>query len=129
MKWFTGPNEDVAPIESEGGYGDFIDLVTDPGQLVARNPLYAERFDAIKELRDQDDGSTHRGQEFRRVASLVNVPMLEVVKLLEPNFLKDKKNFYQWLDRGDNRAYCTYQRRRGSRPIANAVTFVDGKEV
>lgn len=89
----------------------FLDWYTDPETLVGSNPdYYAPRFDAIKEVREQDDGSLHRGNEFRRVASLVNVPMLEAIKLVEPGFLKDKKTFYDWLDRGNNRAYCTYQR-------------------
>jgi hypothetical protein len=44
------------------------------------------------------------------VASLVNVPLGNAIAtVLDPEWMKDKKKFYGWLDR--NRAYCTYQRR------------------
>jgi hypothetical protein len=83
----------------------------DPNLLMAVAPdYYGPRFDAIKELRDADDGSLHSGSEFRRVASFVNVPLANAITtVLDPEWMKDKKKFYAWLDR--NRAYCTYQRK------------------
>lgn len=89
------------------------------------NPEYYEpRFDAVKELREADDGTLHRGNDFRRVASLVNVPMVAVARLLDPAWMSDKKKFYAWLKR--NPQYKTYDSRGGSRPSS---TVVDGKEV
>lgn len=85
---------------------------------------YGPRFEAIKELREADDGTLHRGNEFRRVASLVNVPMFMAARLLDPEWMKDKKKFYKWLAR--NPQYKTYDDRGGSRPSS---TVVDGKEI
>lgn len=83
--------------------------------LVKNNSdYYSPRFDAIKELREQDDGSLHRGNDFRRVASLVNVPLLTVIQMQKPDFFKNKRAFYAWLDRHPE--YCTYQRRRHREP-------------
>jgi hypothetical protein len=103
------------------------DVMMDPKLLMAVNPdYYGPRFDGIAELRKIDDGSLHRGNEFRRVASFVNVPLFAAMEtLLDPNWLKDKKIFYDFLDR--NPEYCTYDRRKARRN--NSVTVIDGKEV
>lgn len=86
------------------------DEIMNPDLLMAVQPdYYGPRFEAIKELRDQDDGTLHKGNEFRRVASLVNVPLANALStILDPEWIKDKSKFYAWLDR--NRQYCTYQR-------------------
>lgn len=86
------------------------DELMNPDLLMAVQPdYYRPRFEAIKELRDMDDGSLHKGNEFRRVASLVNVPLAGALStVLDPEWIKDSKKFYAWLDR--NRQYCTYQR-------------------
>ena len=90
-----------------------MDKVVDPEGLIARNPEFADRFDAIKELRALDDGSGYRGGEFRRVASLLG-PIEDLLRAIEPDFLRDKKKFYRWLDAHPE--YCTYDRRRGRDP-------------
>src|SRR3990172_1929759 len=91
--------------------------------LMKSNPdYYGPRIEAIKKLRDADDGTLHRNSEFRRVASLVNVPMFMAAKLLDPEWMQDKKKFYAWLAR--NPQYKTYDSRGGSRPSS---TVVDGK--
>lgn len=117
MSFFVGNNETVA------------DRLMNPDLLMAMQPdYYGPRFDAIKDIRDADDGSLHRGQDFRRVASFVNVPIFEAIRtLLDPEFMKDKKKFYAFLDR--NRQYLTYDRRRSARPLEGQVTYVDGKAV
>lgn len=91
----------IKPSES------LMDKVVDPAGLVARNPEMADRFDAIKELRALDDGSLHRGNEFRRVANLVG-PVEDLLRAIEPEFLRDKRKFYAWLDAHPE--YVTYQR-------------------
>jgi len=105
------------------------DALFDPKLLMAVAPeYYGPRFQAIKELRGQDDGTLHQGQGFRRVASLVNVPLTNAYStVLDPEWMKDKSKFYAWLDR--NPEYCTYDRRRNARPLPNQVTFFDGKEI
>ena len=90
-----------------------MDKVVDPAGLVARNPEVADRFDAIKELKTLDDGSLYQGAEFRRVANLVG-PIEDLLRAIEPEFLRDKAKFYAWLDAHPE--YCTYQRRRGRDP-------------
>jgi len=107
------------------------DTLLDSDLLMAVAPdYYGPRFDAIRELRDEDDGSLHKGSSFRRVASLVNVPLANAIStILDPGWMRDKKKFYAWLDR--NREYCTYQRK--DRASMNALTQRDfgnlGKEV
>jgi len=100
------------------------DLMSSDTLVKAAPEYYSPRLDAIKELREQDDGTLHRGNEFRRVASLINVPMFAAVNLLDPEWMKNKKNFYAWLAR--NPQYKTYDSRGGSRPSS---TVVGGKEV
>jgi hypothetical protein len=97
MPFFVRPSESL------------MDKVVDPAGLVARNPEVADRFDAIQELRALDDGSVHRGNDFRRVASLMG-PIEDLLRTIEPEFLSDKKKFYAWLDA--NPENCTYDRRR-----------------
>jgi len=99
-----------------------LDILTDASRLVhANSAYYTPRFDAIKELREIDDGNLHRGGAFRRVASLVNVPMVMVGKLMDPEWMTDKRRFYRWL--GRHPEYKTYDLRGGSRL---SETYVDG---
>jgi hypothetical protein len=89
----------------------------DPDLLMRSAPdYYGPKFDGIKALRDADDGTGHKGQEFRRVASFVNVPIMLAQKLANPEVLRDKKTFYALLDRYPQ--YLTYQRRNGGRMTA-----------
>lgn len=98
MSFFIQKNENLA------------DKYLDPNLLMQGAPdYYRPRFDAIAELRAQDDGSLHKGNGFRRVASLVNVPLVQALAtVLDGDWIKDKNKFYQWLDRHPE--YCTYQR-------------------
>lgn len=113
--FFVGSNENDS----------VLDKITDADTLMKSDPnYYKPRFEAISELRKMDDGSVHRGNEFRRVASLVNVPMVAVARLLDPSWMGDKRKFYKWLAR--NPQYKTYDTRGGSNPTS---TVVDGKEV
>jgi hypothetical protein len=106
-----------------------IDEAFDIGPLMALHPdYYGPRFDAIADLRNQDDGSLHRRQGFRRVASFVNVPLFQAATtLLDPEFMKNKKKFYAWLRR--NREYCTYDIKSHTLAPAGTTTFIDGKAV
>ena len=90
-----------------------MEKVVDPSGLVARNPEVGDRFDAIKELRSMDDGSLHRGNDFRRVASLMG-PIEEMLRAIDPEFLRDKRKFYRWLDAHPEN--CTYDRRKNRDP-------------
>lgn len=106
------------------------DELLDSDMLMKAAPdYYGPRFDAIKELRDNDDGSLQRGNEFRRVASLVNVPLANIAGILDPEWMKNKRNFYAWLDRGENHRYLTYDRRKAGKKRSDMVTFIGGKEV
>ncbi len=97
MSFYIAPNETL------------IDKLTNSDTLMRAAPdYYRPRFEAIKEIRDNDDGTLHKGNEFRRVASLVNVPLMTALKIVEPDFTSNRKKFYDWLDRHPQ--YCTYQR-------------------
>lgn len=101
-----------------------MDAVSDARNMVRSDPLQAERFNGVADIRRLDDGSLHRGNEFRRVAS-IQAPLFAVLKLLEPEFMH-KPKFYAWLDR--NPEYCTYDRRK-MKKRSDLVTFIAGKEV
>lgn len=106
-----------------------MDLVLDPKALMALYPeVYGPRFEAISELRKQDDGSLHRGNGFRRVASFVNIPLFKAAStLLDPEFMQDKKKFYAFLRR--NREYATYDIRSHTTAPKGMSTVIDGVEV
>ena len=105
------------------------EVMMDPKLLMASNPeYYGPRFEGIAELRKLDDGTLHKGNEFRRVERFVNMPLFAAANtLLDPDWMKDKRKFYAFLDR--NPEYCTYDRRANRRILDNQVTFMDGKEV
>lgn len=90
------------------GSNSELNRISDADTLVKSAPRLAERFEAIAELKALDDGNIYKGQHFKRVASIV-APLMEVAEILDPDFLKNKRKFYKWLD--DNSAYCTYDRR------------------
>lgn len=119
------PNGSFFISKPETGMDEALD--TDP--LMALYPeIYGPRLDAIAELRKQDDGSLHRGNGFRRVASFVNIPLFNAATtLLEPDFMKDKKKFYAFLRR--NKKFCTYDIRSHTVAPQGTVTYVDGKAI
>ena len=87
-----------------------FDEVMAPSTLMHSDAeYYGPRFDAINDLRKKDDGTLFKGRGFRRVASFVNVPLFMATRLTEPEFLKDKRKFYAFIDRHPE--YCTYQRK------------------
>lgn len=102
-----------------------LDRITDASNLMKAAPeVYGPRFDAIADLRKIDDGSLHKGNEFRRVASLVAVPLQTAMEMIAPGFFKDKRAFYAWLAR--HQEYRTYEKRGADHPIE---TFVGGEPV
>lgn len=110
-------------LEFVASPNQIIDLLGNTELMMKTHPeIYGPRLDAIKELRDIDDGTLHRGNEFRRVASLTNIPAALAVRMETPGFFQDKKAFYKWL--AQHPEYRTYERKGGSRP---AVTFNNGQ--
>lgn len=104
------------------------DRILDPKPLMALYPeVYGPRFEAIKELRGMDDGSLHRGNEFRRIASFVNIPLTKGMNLLDPEFMRDKRRFYAFLRR--NREYATYDIKPHTVAPRYTSTVIDGKVV
>jgi hypothetical protein len=101
VSFFIGKNETVA------------DLLLDSDMLMRHQPdYYGPSFEALHEMREADpDGKLYRGSGFRHVASLKGVPWFTAIKLMEPDFMSDKNKFYEWLDRGNNKRYCVYDRR------------------
>lgn len=113
MEYFVGKN------------ASSLDALTSVETLMKADPeYYGPRLDAIAELRQLDDGTLHKGNEFRRVASLCNVPMFSVARLLDPEWMSDKKRFYAWLKRHPE--YKTYDTRGADHPTE---TFFDGKPI
>lgn len=85
-----------------------MNIISDPATLVASDPAQAEKFAAIAELRKLDDGDF--SGPFKRVAS-IQAPLMNLLHCFDPEFMKEKRNFFRWLDSGNNKAYCTYDRR------------------
>lgn len=103
-----------------------LDLVT---ERMAANPAYADRYNAIHELRQQDRMGTVMGVDeaakangFYRVASLQG-PIESLAHVLNPDWMKNKKDFYRWLSKHPQ--HCTYDRRKD--PISKQLTMIDGK--
>ena len=136
MQFFIGSNDDPPEIS----LGDFMldaqdriqaatmgELIeaSDPDLLMKLDPQrYGPALEAVAELRSRDDGSLAPGQEFKRVASFVNVPLFQAMRMQEGLLKGSKKEFYKFLERYP--AYRTYDRRGGSRP---RVTFVNGEQI
>lgn len=121
MSFFIGQNS----------VNDFIDAITEPERLVAHDTSgdTARFFDHMKDLRQDDpDGKLYRGSEFKHVASFKGLPLLQAVKLMDEEFMSDKKKFYAWVDRGQNKRYLAYDRRMGAKR-SDMVTFQNGKEI
>lgn len=94
-----------------------VDRVMSADTLMKVAPnYYRDRFQAIADLRAMDDGSLHHGNEFRRVASFVNVPLFMATKMVDPEFLRDKRRFYKFMD--SHTEYLTYDRRNRGRGTA-----------
>lgn len=116
MSFYIGKNETEA------------DTWLDPKPLLKAAPeVYKDRFEAIAELRKMDDGSLHQGNQFRRVASFVNIPLWQGMDLFDPDFLKDKRKFYEFLRR--NREYATYDITSHTKRPRYTSTVVDGKVI
>ncbi len=114
------------PFYTEPIEQTFLDDTT---EAMSKRPEFAPRYDAIKELRELDQqglqtsvAEASKASGFFRVASLQG-PIETLAKVLDPEWMKDKKRFYRWLKA--NPQHATYVRRR-DKPQA---TFVDGKEI
>ena len=92
---------------------EFDSLMSAETLMKSSPDYYAPRFEALKDLRAADDGTIHKGNEFRRVASFTNVPLFMAQKLADPTFLLEKKQLYAFIDRHPE--FCTYQRRNRGR--------------
>lgn len=86
-----------------------IDMITNVDTVLRSGPHYAEMFSRLHEERKIDTGFK---EGFKKVAELT-VPHELAARILEPDFLKDKRKFYGWLDR--NPQYCAYDRRKSAR--------------
>jgi hypothetical protein len=116
MSFFIGKNE----IEAD-------ELMSPKALTKLHGDIYNDRFDAVSDIRKTDDGSLHRGNGFRRVASFVNIPLWGAITLLDPEFMKDKKKFYAFLRR--NREYATYDITSHTKRPRYTSTVVDGHQV
>lgn len=107
-----------------------IDLMTDANGLAERWPQYQERFDAIEENRELHDtyNASKQGKNaaFRSIASLC-LPIDRALWLTNENIMKDKSQFYAWLNRHPE--YATYDIRKAKAPTERPHTYVDGKAV
>jgi len=93
----------------------FMDEISKPESWIARDPRYACMFDDLAYTRNQhqESGTSIRTPEWKYVARIQTSleGALNLVK--DSGFVKDKKAFYNWLDR--NPQYASYDRRKGRR--------------
>lgn len=92
-----------------GGGSTVLDDVTDAATLCRRVPSFVQFFDALEMERDvawesrqiinarEKVGMTAEGTMMRLAVIPLNVRA--VILAIEPNFYKDKKLFYNWLNR------------------------------
>lgn len=116
MSFFTGPSE------------SFLDLTT---ETMVRKPEFADRYDAIADLREFDRNGTlanvhdsAKGNGFFRVASLQG-PIESLAQLLDPDWMRNKARFYGWLSRHPQ--HCTFDRRKSAVP--KQITFQNGEVI
>ena len=107
------------------------DALDQTADTMLRRGAYDDRYEAINELREADRHlltpsveDAARANGFFRVASFQG-PLLDLAKLLDADFMKDKRKFYAFL--GKHPELCTYDRRKNARPTQ--ITNVDGKSV
>jgi len=108
-----------------------LDSVT---ELMAKRSVFDDRYDAIRDLRELDQQSlipsvqeAAHANGFFRVASLQG-PLEALARVLDPEFLKEKKRFYAWLAKHPQ--HVTYDRRaRGDVGSRARMTISDGKVV
>lgn len=78
-----------------------FDKATDAQALVERIPEYAERFEALHEIRKMIDpiGEFYSRREtpMRPVASIPEA-VINLALAIDPAFLLDKPRFMRWLD-------------------------------
>lgn len=104
-----GPVTTKATTDAVMNPGHGLDMITNADMVVKAGPHYAQMFDRLKEERAIDTGFTG---EWKKVAEL-QVPHETAARILEPDFLKNKRKFYAWLSR--NPQYCAYDRRKAKR--------------
>lgn len=99
---------------------------------MAKSGEFDDRYAAIQAFKEADRhaltpniSDVAKANGFFRVASLQG-PLLDLATLLDPEFLKNKKAVYAFIDK--HRQHCTYDRRSaGAKP--NQFTVSDGKVV
>lgn len=87
--------------------------ISDPDEWAKRDPAIHGDMAAIARLRAEQGAEIPKGESWMRVASLRG-PILDIAKCLDPDFMRDKKKFYTWLDSEEGKRWCTYDRRRNS---------------
>jgi hypothetical protein len=100
-----------------------VDLVA---EAMAKDPVFEDRYQAIADMRELDRqvGGLYRGSEWKRVANLQG-PILDLAKVLDPEWLSDRRRFYAFLDAHPE--VCMYDRRKNAVP--NQLTMSDGKVI
>lgn len=103
------------PYVIEKAEDKLADALSDPAGWVKRDKVYATMFDAIADARNQhvEKGTTLKTPEWKCIARMPSTLEDALRFLKDGGFIKDKKGFYEWLDR--NPQYCTYDRVRGRR--------------
>ena len=105
--WIEAPVTTKATVDAVQNPWRAIDAITNVDTVLRSGPQYAEMFTRLAEERKISDDRCPG--EWKKVAEL-QVPHEMAARILEPDFLKDKRKFYAWLDR--NPRYCAYDRRK-----------------
>lgn len=93
----------------------FMDEISKPESWITRDPAYAGMFDDLAYTRNQhqEAGTTLHTPDWKLVAKIQTSLEGALNMVKDTGFIKDKANFYSWLDR--NPQFCAYDRRRGRR--------------
>ena len=92
----------VKPSES------LLDQLT---ERVEARPHFAPQLEALHEMRQaQPDLIVPPGSNSWAHIASISVPLEHVARILEPNFFRDKRVLYRWLDKHPR--WLTYDRRK-----------------
>ena len=91
------------------------DAISRPEGWVERDPGYRAMYEDNSRMRNQheEQGITRLHRPDWKWVARIQSTLEDANRFIQPQFLRDKREFYGWLDR--NPQYCTYDRRRGRR--------------
>lgn len=105
------------------GKDEVLNYIARPENISKRIPNYADRIEFLDQFRQFTDeqakvtnwGKVAGGYGSMKLIARVPESVLITILAIEPNFLKDKKLIYKWLDQ--NPEYAAYTRKKKTKSV------------